>query len=444
MIDFIRNNISEFLHRRDLLFLFLFAVLIRVAYLILMMTQVTGQQLMSLAPDTVAYVYDAHQLLIGHIRPDGAVTTYGPGFVVFLAVVFFLTGAGPLVTIILQILMSGFSCLIVYRLGEELTDSRAVGYIAAILLAVSFTSVSLATFILSDTLFFFLFIWGNLAFLLGLKNLRMSYVIWSGILIGLAALVRTIGQFWPLGMLAILVLARYDGKFPRIPISRPRYILRGIPAPLIAVVIMLLWVGRNYIAYDLPMLAFTGAGGPANVAALTEARLENREKGQVMAEWDETYKRQTGKTDLDRIDIYRVYSSAARRTLAAHPLEMLRTYVRLVWQNMNESNELVRVQLPEYKWQILEKMYWLRDQKLHLLPFWLTIAGFLLMLVVGKWRAFVFLGLYYAYFVSMMGFTQWQGSRLFYPSQAASLVSIGFLIAVLFIKIKRIGWTRRE
>ncbi len=436
MLGIIRNSIGEFLHRRDLLFLFLFAVLIRAAYFILMLTQVSGQQLMSLAPDTVAYVFDARQLLMGHIRPDGAVTTYGPGFVVFLAVVFFLSGVGPWVTIILQILMSGLSCLIVYRLGRELTGSRPAGYIAAILLALSFTSISLATFILSDTLFFFLFVWGNLFFLLGLKKQRMSYIVWSGILIGVAALVRTIGQFWPVGMLAVVVFARYDGKFPRIPISRSRYILRGFVAPLIAIVIMALWAGRNYIAYDLPMVAFTGAGGPANVAALTEARLEGREKNQVMADWDEAYKQKTGKTDLDRIDLYRVYSSAARKALAAHPLEMLRTYIRLVWQNMNESNELVRVQLPKYKWTILEKMYWLRDQGLHVLPFWLTVAGFILMLVTGRWRALVFLGLYYVYFASMMGFTQWQGSRLFYPSQAASLISTGFLFAFLWRGMK--------
>lgn len=438
MIAFILENISEFFRRRDLLALFLTAVVIRLAYFLLMLVQISPDQIMSLIPDTVGYVYDARELLLGHIRLEGAVIIFGPGYVVFLALIFFVTGVGPWIILPLQILLSGFSCLIVYRLGRELTGSKTVGYIAGYLLALSFTSVSLSTLVLSDTLFLFLFIWGNLAFLRGLKNLRMSYIIWAGVLIGIAALVRSIGQFWPLAMIAIPIIARYDGAFPRISVSRPRYFLRAMPAPLIAIVIMLIWVGRNYIAYDIPMLAFTGAGGPANVAALTLARLENKEKGGIMIGWEKQYQQKTGKQNLTQLDRYHVYATGARETFAAYPWEMLKTYRHLVWQNMNESNELVRVQMPNYQWRFLNKMYWLRSHSLHLLPFWITIAGFLLMLVTGRWRATVFLGLYYVYIASMMGFTEWQGSRLFFPAQGASLIASAYTLVMLWRGIRTI------
>ena len=137
---------------------------------------------------------------------EAAILTFGPGYGVFLGANFFLFGVNPLGIILVQILLSSFICLMLYRLGHELTGMKSVGYIAGYMSALSFTAISLSTIILSDTFFLFLFLWGNLAFLLGLKNRKRSYFIFAGITIGLSILTRSIGQFWPLVLLAFIFI----------------------------------------------------------------------------------------------------------------------------------------------------------------------------------------------------------------------------------------------
>jgi hypothetical protein len=73
-------------------------------------------------------------------------------------------------------------------------------------------------------------------------------------------------------------------------------------------------------------------------------------------------------------------------------------------------------------------MYWLYDRSLNYLTFWLSMAGFAVLLLMRRWRAFVYLGTLYLYFTLMIGFTRWQGSRLFYPGQIAWAIVIGWLI----------------
>lgn len=407
----------------------------------LMLGQVGSDGVLSLAPDSARYA-NIGQHLAGYGPADeGAVVIFGPGYGVFLGLVFFMVGIKPVVVLLLQILLSSSSCLMIYHLAHELTGMKSVGYIAAYLSALSFTSVSLAAMVLSDTLFFFLFLAGNLAFVVGLRHGRLRLFILSGLLLGTATLVRSIGQFWPIVLIVIFLVwprekSAHDGNG-----DRWRFRWRASTTVLIALIIMSGWIIRNYALYGLPTIAFTTAGGPANVAKLTIARIESRDPVDVVSQWLDEYKRENGIDVLTQVDAYKMNSEISRRTFARYPSASLETYGGLVWENLHAVNELYRAQLPQYSPKIIQCMSMYQKQSLNYLWFWLSVAGFAVLLLFRQWAGAVFAGTAYLYFSLMIGFTQWQGSRLFYPAEIAWPVLISFLVVAI---VRSIGWAVRK
>jgi 4-amino-4-deoxy-L-arabinose transferase-like glycosyltransferase len=432
----LRDAFIQLRQRHDLIYLFIFALVLRLCYLMLMLGQLGSNDLLNLSPDATRYVNIGRGLAEFTNADEGALVIFGPGYGIFLGISFFLFGINPICPLLAQIILSSICCLMLYRLGRELTGIKAIGYIAGYLSALSFTSISLSAFLLSDTLFFFLFLWGNLVLVLGLKNMRRSYFMLAGILIGSSILVRSIGQFWPLVILLIVLLWPRERPLSGFPHHYFKLVGRTMITISAALFIVVFWVGRNYTVHGVPMVAFTGAGGPANVARLTMANVENRDPGDIAADWHNDYSAKTGVKDLSYADQYRMFIAGTRKTLKNYPGEMLATYLDLVWQNLHEGNELFRLQLPFNSHFILDKVYWLRDRSLHFLNFWLSLVGLVILLLMRQWKAAIFLGAVYLYFVSMIGFTQWQGSRLFYPGM------IAWSIIIASIPVAIVGWGR--
>jgi len=427
-----RRVIATFKSHSGLQYLFILALVLRLCYLVFMLGQITSDEIMKLTPDTIRYVNTGRELLDFHIVDEGAVFIFGPGYGAFLALVFFFFGVGPLAVLLIQVLLSSLGCLLIYKLGKELTESKAVGAIAGILAATSFTSISLSVTILSDCLFFFLFLLGNLLFVLGFKQERLSYFVWSGVIIGASILVRSIGQFWPLVMLIMsFLLTAITPVGERLGNKRELW-RKAVIAPLVAIVLMTGWIIRNHQVCQVPVVAFAGPHGVAKLTASTQMRLQNTEYMGVVDNWVNRYKAERGITDLTNRDLYEVYRREAWWTLRNHPKEMSSVYLSLVWENLTAVNEFYRVQLPRDANMMIDAMNWLRAKSIHLVCFWLSMAGFLMMLLLGRWKPVLFLGLMYLYFVIMLGFGSWQGSRLFFPAQIAWAVAIAFLLVYLW------------
>ncbi len=414
--------------RGDLIVLFVVALLIRLLYLFVMIGEIGDDRLMQLAPDTIRYV-NIGQEIIGHGPGDeDALVIFGPGYGYFLGLLFLLFGQSPYPILILQIILSSTGCLLIYALGRELTDSKTVGLIAGYLAALSFTSVSMANYILSDCLFFFLFLLGTVLFLRAMRHEGHLLPVAAGLSIGAAILVRSIGQFWPAMMvLLVFILPRHTrGRSwfaDRLAILKRVYL-----APLIALVIMGGWITRNYAHHSVPFLAFTSAGGPASLALAAIRRMENREQGEIRDGWMNEYKHAHGLDTLTLTDMYRAYTVATRETFHRYPWPMLDEYRKLVWENIGAMNELYYSQLPSQQSWITAAMSRIRDFSLHYAVFWLCIASGLVMIWRRQWPALFLLGGMFLYFALLMGFTRWQGSRLFYPAQIAWTVAVAFLI----------------
>ena len=416
---------------KSLAVLLLVALTVRLAYMFVMVGDVNGDKLLSLAPDTISYVNLAHGIIGDRPIAEDTLIIFGPGYGFFLAIIFFLFGTSPYPVLILQIILSSFGCLLIYALGKELTESKSIGLLAGYLAALSFTSVSLANFILSDCLFFFLFLLGNVLFLLGMRHNRYWWHVGAGLSIGAAVLVRSIGQFWPVIMLLLVFILPRSGRDRSWFAERRAVLKKAFLAPLIALIIMGGWMTRNYVHYATPFLAFTTAGGPANVATLTLAEIEHRDGGAIRDEWFAEYIKTTGNAVITRADEYRILSAAARRTFLRYPVPMIKTYMSLIWQNMNEENELHRAQTPRLSDFFLRQIDWLHKHSLGYRSFWLTMAAFALMLFLRRWRLLIFLGSVYVYYAFLIGVTRWQGSRLFYPGQIAWSIAIAFLVITI-------------
>ena len=416
----------------DLKYLFLFALILRLGYMVLMMGQLSEQEIFNLYPDTIRYVNIGSGIAEGTWVDEEAVLIFGPGYGMFLGLFFILFGQHAISLLVFQALISSLSCVMIYYFGLELTENKMVGLIAGYLAAVSFTSISLCNVVLSDCLFFFVFLAANLLFIKGLKSGRRREFVLSGIILGAAILIRSIGQFWPLAMVILVFIWPLESsRFS----NRVSILKRAIWAPLIAFVFIMGWSARNLNEHNLFMPAFTSAGGLANVAGFTLERITGRSSYDIRVGWEEEYLKKNGKTSLAYEDRNILYSDKVRKVVMAHPIQFMRTYFSIIWENMNAVNELYRVQLPEYCWQIVGFMYRMRDNYYYY--HWVTffsLLSFVILLWRRNWRVFLTLVIFYGYFVAMMGFTRWQGSRLFYPAEITKTI----LIALLIIEIIRL------
>ncbi len=409
-----------------------FAFLLRFIYLCLMLNQMPASDLLKLAPDTIQYVNIGSGIAGVGGGDEAAIIMFGPGYGAFLGVVFLVFGVYALPVLLLQIALSTLGCLLLYKLAKELFDSKTVGLVAGYLAATSFTSISLATYILSDCLYFVLFLSGNLLFLLGMTHQRRRHFIWSGILIGTSILVRSIGQFWPLIMLGLIIIWPMAKRTTGWWRAHGALLKTAGLAPLIALIITGGWMARNYVRYSVPMMAFTTAGGPANIAARALSRIENRDIDSIQTAWGEEYKRRHGIIDLSKLDRYMLSSQAARRTLLQHPWPVLQAYGDLIWRNMTSVNQLYQSQLPRCRIVMLNNI----DAIMSVLPksyvVLLFISGLLMLLWKRQWQAGLLLAAIFVYFALLVGFTLWQGSRLFYPAQIAWSIVIAYFLTTAF------------
>ena len=440
---FLRDVASQFRQRLDLQYLFIIAVVLRLLYMTFMLGQISPADVMQLTPDSMRYIGLGKELLNWRIMDETAVLIFGPGYGAFLGAVFFIFGISAIAAILTQIILSSLSCLMIYRLGNELTGSRAVGLIAGYLSAVSFTSISLANILLSDTLFFFLFLSGSLLFWLGLKQKRRGYAILSGLAIGLAILTRSIGQFWPIVMVALIFILPADnrGEWWKKRLARLKVLWL---APAIAIAIVSIWVARNYHHHDTIMLAATSIGGPANVAAFAAAELENTTVEQIRVDWEKEFGKDSADDYLDLVSTNEVYRKAVLSSISRYPAKMMEMYIRFVYENVTAINELYRQQCPAYLLPIMDIMYWYRGHDFHHISFWGGMAGLILCTIRRKWMALIVLGLIFFYFTFFMGFARDQGSRLFFPAQIAWAILMAYVIISILDGLRRLVSTENK
>ena len=140
-----------------------------------------------------------------------------PGYPVLISL-FLLFNDAYTSFLLFQVFLGAIIPVLLYFIAIELKFYRRTAFIAAILLAVDLPSVIFASTILSDTFFVFLFLLGTWLLLLGKTQNKMGLLLFSGLIIGFAALTRPIGLFLPILLAFFLMPLRSPLKLLKLGI----------------------------------------------------------------------------------------------------------------------------------------------------------------------------------------------------------------------------------
>jgi 4-amino-4-deoxy-L-arabinose transferase-like glycosyltransferase len=126
-----------------------------------------------------------------------------PGYPALLSVVYAL-GGGMHAMIAVQVLLAGFSVLIVYYVALELAGPGAA-VIAALLLALDVPSILFTDYVMTETLFALVVLSGTACALRVRPGASQLWVVLAGLAFGLATLIRPITLYLPIVLISLLV-----------------------------------------------------------------------------------------------------------------------------------------------------------------------------------------------------------------------------------------------
>ncbi len=237
---------------RTIALIFIMAFLLRSAFIFVYQDAVLLDNAAH-SPDGTDYDLFSRNILEGKggIVPDVLAARRPPAYPIFLAGIYFLSGNSRTTARFAQGLLGAFSCVIVYLLTRELF-SQTAALIAAFLLAIDYYTIEISAFLLSETLYTFLFLHSLLFILYYYKRKKIKYIFPAGICAGIAALCREIGVFLiPLGVCWLAVFSGEDLKH-RLKIALVFFLFCLLP--------ILPWAIRNYFIFHdfVPITASSG------------------------------------------------------------------------------------------------------------------------------------------------------------------------------------------
>lgn len=160
-----------------------------------------------------------------------------PAYPLFLAGVYSVFGHHYQWVRIIQALIWTIICGLIYLLAKE-TFNRKVGFIAGLVAAFYPPFIIEPIMILKETLFTFFLICFALFFIKGINRDSLKYFAASGFLLGLAALTNAVILYFPILILAYLLLTFENKK---------RAFLSFIVFIFLAILVVSPWSIRNYI-----------------------------------------------------------------------------------------------------------------------------------------------------------------------------------------------------
>jgi len=185
----------------------------------------------------VFYQAGGHDRLIatkGPYRYESRRTPFYPGY---LAAVYGLFGFEPRAAVFIQCWLGALTCVLVFLIAVFLGGKRA-GVWAGVLLAFDLGSLVYTNLIMTETWFALLITAGVLFLLAGVQQRRHAYVVFAGLLLGLAALCR------PAALYLIPLVAGW--AFVAMPGGWRRNTLCGATILVASGACLFPWFYRNY------------------------------------------------------------------------------------------------------------------------------------------------------------------------------------------------------
>jgi Dolichyl-phosphate-mannose-protein mannosyltransferase len=142
--------------------------------------------------DTKDYVYTAATLVQKGYYPDSYFFPFfrPPLYPLFLAAIWMISPGNIVAVKVIQILIHGVTCWLVFKIALEVTKDEMISFLGALLFVINPLFLYMAVGIQSESLHVFLFTLA-MFFLVRMvmsDELKISYAAWSGMALGLAAL----------------------------------------------------------------------------------------------------------------------------------------------------------------------------------------------------------------------------------------------------------------
>lgn len=163
------------------------------------------------APFSDMQDYDARALLLlaDHTFQDGTMygaTYHGPGYLVFLAGIYWLAGHSWSAVYLAQALLSTLTLFGIYLVSARLFSSRPIGVASLVLGAAYVPFIAYAQVLMPEALFLALVVFATYAFIRGVDTGSLLWLGISGVLCAAAALTRSIALPLPLVFLFSILL----------------------------------------------------------------------------------------------------------------------------------------------------------------------------------------------------------------------------------------------
>ncbi|RJQ27183.1 hypothetical protein C4565_05640 [Candidatus Parcubacteria bacterium] len=199
-----------------------------------------------------------HKLALELLKNKSLDSSYSqfrtPGYPFLIAAIYLIFGLKPWVVLLFQIFLNTGAVALIFKLcdlllGEKSTNNAAI--LAAALFAFDPVIIFYSLTLLAETVFSFVFTLSIVLLLFGIKNERLTLIGISGLVLGLATLVKPISQYLPIIIAPALIFWIKNKKY---------LLIKSIVLFSLAFYTTIApWALRNYIKYDqLKLTSFKG------------------------------------------------------------------------------------------------------------------------------------------------------------------------------------------
>jgi len=262
-----------------------------------------------------------------------------PLYPFFVAGIYAISGYRVYMVLLLQIMIGALSCLIIYKIGTLLFDKK-VGLLAGCLLAVDFVSLLYANMLMTETMFTFLFLVSIYFVVRFLKRSSIKYLVWGGLLMGLATLCRPVSLYFPVFLVVFFIFSSFVKGTP--PVSR---ITNGLVFVLIFLLTLSPWLIRNYKMSGFPHISSMGRTLLVENAVFLEQARSGRSFKEIQGEFSKELENLVKGKNLSEIEEVRIAQQLGLEKIMKHPVLYARVHLAGTLPTLVEpgSSELWRL-----------------------------------------------------------------------------------------------------
>ncbi len=409
--------------------IFATAVVLRLAFFFLMISDLGADHLIDQYQDPIKYVRAA-EFSFGRAN-DGIIDLYlvGLGYPFFLGLLTMLGGQVYWPVIIVQILLSAITCVLIYKIASLLLGNEWIAIVSGFLAAISLTSISLANAVVSETVFFFLLVTAFYLFLRGIVKNKWRPVVFAGIVGGLAVLVRSAALPFPLVLIIIGLLAPCIVR----SVTKKQAVFKTTIVALIMLAIPAMWGVRNLIVHDTFTVSSTGLlAAKTYLAAKVKIDGERRHIRDFKQVRDSLYRVSLANYGHNLYKQDQAESMAmVLGTFKTYPALFIEHYFSMMFYNTTSVSSLQHLQLPGYDTSMQSIENTIHGDFFNPAVLMVSLLGFVVVLRINRATALILL-LPVLYFAIISGVTSGQGSRIFFPAMLTQAVLVATALVFMY------------